>query len=72
MDEKQVNFAPVEKYAADTNEAERLDLEAHARLEAGLIDSFPASGPVSVTRPAPTFGPEDAPSLWKAIKRLFG
>jgi hypothetical protein len=72
MYQKQVNFAPVDKYAADTNEAERLDLEAHARLEAGLIDSFPASDPVSVTQPAPTFGPEDAPSLWKAIKRVFG
>jgi hypothetical protein len=38
---KPVNFAPIDKHAADAKEATRLDLEAHARLEAGLVDSFP-------------------------------
>jgi hypothetical protein len=36
---KRVDFAPV--YAADLEKAEKLDLETHARLEAGMIDSFP-------------------------------
>jgi len=31
--------APVDIDAADRMEAERLDLEMHARLEAGLIDA---------------------------------
>jgi hypothetical protein len=70
--DKPVNFAPIDKHAADTKEATRLDLEAHAPLEAGLIDSFPASDPVSATQPAPTVAPRvRAPSLWQMIKRLF-
>jgi hypothetical protein len=41
--------APHDKHAADPHEAELADTEMHARLEAGLIDSFPASDPVSAT-----------------------
>jgi hypothetical protein len=48
------NFTPVDKYARGRQEAERLDLEMHARLEAGLIDISSASDPVSATQPAPT------------------
>ena len=36
---QKTNFTPVYKYAPDRREAERLDLEKHARLEAGLIDT---------------------------------
>jgi hypothetical protein len=38
---EKINLAPFDKYASDREEAERLDLEMHARLEAGLIDSRP-------------------------------
>ena len=42
---QKANLTPVDK--SDRREAERLDLERHARLEAGLID------PVSAIQPAP-------------------
>jgi hypothetical protein len=35
--------APIDKNAADLQEAAAVDLEKHAKLEAGLIDTFPAS-----------------------------
>jgi len=80
------NPAPPDKHAADPNEAAKADAEMHARLEAGLIDSFPASDPVSVAQPAPTRhdGNRDAlraedirqdndpqPSLWDKVKGVF-
>ena len=43
---QKANLTPV--YKSDRREAEKLDLEKHARLEAGLID------PVSAIQPAPT------------------
>jgi hypothetical protein len=46
------NPAPHDKHAADPQEAAASDQEMHARLEAGLIDSFPASDPVSATQPS--------------------
>jgi hypothetical protein len=46
------NPAPHDKHATDPREAAVADQEMHARLEAGLIDSFPASDPVSDTQPA--------------------
>jgi hypothetical protein len=68
-----INLAPHDKYAADRREAERLDLEMHARLEAGLSDGFPASNPVSATQPAPTVEHQhrERPSFWQAIKTMF-
>src|SRR6202040_2383830 len=42
---QKANLTPVDKYESDRREAERLDLEKHARLEAGLID------PVSTIQP---------------------
>jgi hypothetical protein len=71
MVDKQVNFAPDDIYAADSKEAERLDLEAHARLEAGLTDSFPASDLVSAVQPAPTIAPLERRSIWHSIRQLF-
>jgi hypothetical protein len=72
MAEKPVNFAPIDRHAANPKEATRLDLETHARLEAGLIDSFPASDAVSVTQPVLTIAPRGRePSLWQRMKRLF-
>ena len=43
-----------DRHAADPHEAAIADEEMHARLEAGLIDTFPASDPVSVTQPSPS------------------
>jgi hypothetical protein len=48
------NPAPHDRHAVTPEEAARADAEIHARLEAGLIDSFPASDPVSHAQPAPT------------------
>ncbi len=67
----QINFVPPDKYAADRVEAERLDLEMHARLEAGLIDTFPAPDPVSAAQPASTVEHDVRPSFWQALKTRF-
>jgi hypothetical protein len=68
----QTNFVSPDKYAADRMEAERLDLEMHARLEAGLIDTFPTSDPVSAPQPSPT-GEHDEQrlSFWQAMMTMF-
>lgn len=60
------NTAPRNKYPAHRPEAEKLDLEMHARLEAGLLDTEPKSP--SQLMPA-IRGPEK--SLWQALKRFF-
>jgi hypothetical protein len=64
---QKANLTPVDKYESDRREAERLDLEKHARLEAGLID------PVSASQPAPTAERQhrDGPSFWQAIKTML-
>ena len=78
--------APHDRLADDAQEARRLDHELHAQLEAGLVDSFPASDPVSAAQPAPTRhdrrstpqrpqrNTEDAgasPSLWERLRAAF-
>ena len=70
---QKATFTPVDKYESDRREAERLDLEMHARLEAGLIDTPPASDPVSATQRAPTVEHQhpEGPSFWQAIKMRF-
>ena len=74
------NPAPHDKHAADPHEAELADAEMHARLEAGLIDSFPASDPLSATQPTHAVRShhdkddhEHAKegSLWEKAKALF-
>jgi hypothetical protein len=79
------NPAPHDKHADDPRDAQLADAEIHARLEAGLIDSFPASDPVSDTQP--THGVRTRhpggdtrhdnenvkeASLWEKAKALFG
>jgi hypothetical protein len=49
---KKFNPAAHDKHAANPREAAAADHEIHARLEAGLIGTFPASDPVSATQPA--------------------
>jgi hypothetical protein len=46
------NPAAHDKHAADPREAAAADRDMHARLETGLIDTFPASDPVSAAQPA--------------------
>lgn len=46
------NPAPHDKHAVDLREALRKDREYHNGLETGLIDTFPASDPVSAAQPA--------------------
>jgi hypothetical protein len=64
--------APIDKNAADPQEA-AVDLEMHAKLEAGLIDTFPASDPVSAIQPAPSKHDGDLcnASLWDKLKAIF-
>ena len=61
------NLTPVDKYESDRREAETLDLEKHARLEAGLID------PVKAIQPAPTAEHQhrEGLSFWQAVKTMF-
>jgi hypothetical protein len=72
--------APHDKHAATPEEAARADAEMHARLEAGLVDTFPASDPVSAAQPAKTrheqhssAGQDNDPdaSLWDKVKAVF-
>ncbi len=79
MAEKKFDPAPHDKHAAHPEEAARADSEMHARLEAGLVDSFPASDPVSAAQPAKTKheqhppAPDNDPdgSLWDKVKAVF-
>jgi hypothetical protein len=49
------------------------DREIHTKLEAGLMDSFPASDPVSAAQPAPTKhdGDREGASLWSKVRAVF-
>ncbi len=63
--------APYDKHAADPREAAAADHEIHARLEAGLIDSFPASDPVSAAQPSPSRADRGNVSLWDKVLSVF-
>lgn len=62
-----------DKHAEDPKEAARADMETHARLEAGLIDTFPASDPVSAAQPAPSKpdGDRQNDTLWDKVLAVF-
>ena len=62
-----------DKHAADPKEAALADMETHARLEAGLIDTFPASDPVSAAQPTPSKvdRESESTSLWDKVLRVF-
>ena len=65
--------APHDKHAADLAAALAADREMHTKLQTGLIDSFPASDPVSVTQPAPS-KPESSikdKTLWEKLRGAF-
>jgi hypothetical protein len=62
-----------DKHAADPKEAALADAETHARLEAGLMDTFPASDPVSAAQPAPSKpdGDRHNNTLWEKVIAVF-
>ena len=62
-----------DKHAAHPDEALAADRETHAKLEAGLVDSFPASDPVSAAQPAPSKHDADREneSLWDKVMAVF-
>jgi hypothetical protein len=57
---QKANLTPVDKYESDCREAERLDLEKPARLEAAI-------------QPAPTAEHQhrEGLSFWQAVKTMF-
>jgi hypothetical protein len=67
------NPAPHDKHAESPHEAAKADRDMHHRLEAGLVDSFPASDPVSVAQPAPSKpdGDRENASLWDKVRSVF-
>jgi hypothetical protein len=64
---QKADLTPADRDESDRREAERLDLEKHLRLEAGLID------PASAIQPAPTADhqPREDLSFWQALKTMF-
>jgi hypothetical protein len=80
MADKKFDPAPHDRHAADPAEATRADADMHARLEAGLVDTFPASDPVSAAQPAKSKHEKHAPaahygrpfSFWDKVKDVFG
>ncbi|WP_100387509.1 hypothetical protein [Bradyrhizobium canariense] len=65
--------APHDKHADNPREATSADREMHAKLDAGLIGSFPASDPVSAAQPAKSTHDRHAKddSLWTKVKAVF-
>lgn len=65
--------APHDKHAANPIAALQADRDTHARLETGLMDSFPASDPPSATQPAKSKpdGDRENASLWDKIYAIF-
>lgn len=70
---KKFNPAPHDKHAANPAAALAADREAHAKLETGLMDSFPASDPVSAAQPSPSKadGQIDDETLWEKLRSVF-
>ena len=65
------NPAAHDRHAANSRDAALADLDTHARLEAGLIDSFPASDPVSAAQPAPSKPSGEAATFWDKVRAVF-
>jgi hypothetical protein len=70
---KKFNPAPHDKHAEDPREAMLADRETHEKLEEGLVDTFPASDPVSAAQPAPSKidARSENPSLWDKVLAVF-
>ncbi|WP_108522138.1 hypothetical protein [Bradyrhizobium algeriense] len=67
------NPAAHDKHAEDPREAQKADREIHEKLEAGLVDTFPASDPVSAAQPAPSKADGDRANktLWNKVRAVF-
>ena len=65
------NPAAHDKHAADPCEAAKADRQTHTKLEAGLVDSFPASDPVSAAQPASSKHDSERASLWDKMLAIF-
>ena len=67
------NPAAHDKHAANSRDAVLADRDTHARLEAGLIGSFPASDPVSAAQPSPSkpHREREGASLWDKLLAVF-
>lgn len=67
------NPAAHDKHAEDPHKAAQADREMHHKLEAGLVDSFPASDPVSAVQPAPSKpdGDHASATLWDKVRSAF-
>jgi hypothetical protein len=67
------NPAPHDKHAENPREAAKADRDTHHKLESGLMDSFPASDPVSVAQPSPSKvdGDRENASLWDKVRSVF-
>jgi hypothetical protein len=70
---KKFNPAPHDKHADEPGEALLADREMHEKLDAGLVDTFPASDPVSAAQPAPSKHDRDREneSLWDKVMAVF-
>jgi hypothetical protein len=68
---KKFDPAPHDKHAANPKEAAKADRDMHARLEAGLVDTFPASDPVSAAQPTPSKADSENTSLWDKLRAAF-
>jgi len=60
-----------DKHAANPRDALLADRKIHEKLEAGLVDSFPASDPVSAAQPAPSKHDRENQSLWDKVRAVF-
>ena len=62
-----------DKYAEHPRDAAKADRDTHTKLEAGLVDSFPASDPVSAAQPARSKpdGDRENASLWDKVLAVF-
>jgi hypothetical protein len=62
-----------DKHATNPREALLADRDTHAKLEAGLMDSFPASDPISAAQPSPSRhdGDRGNASLWDKVLAVF-
>jgi hypothetical protein len=67
------NPAARDKHAANPREAALADRDIHAKLDAGLIGSFPASDPASSVQPSPSKHDADreGKSLWNKVLSVF-
>jgi len=64
--------APFDRHAEDPKDALKVDRDVHAKLERGLLDTFPASDPVSEVQPARSVhDSSNRNTFWNSIAGWF-